>query len=859
MLKNMKIAPLGQYHRDYMSPQSNNTIKGIFILLILLSHYTQYCTMDNAYDIAYWAARIHIGQGVVAMFMFYSGYGMMESIGKKGLYYVKRIPAHRLLKVWGNFVLAVFCFFMLDTFLGITYPVKHILLSLIGWKSLGNSDWYMFAIFSLYVFTFFAFLVLRWIPGKKGLIAGNILMYAITIGGVYWQILMDRPAWAYNTMLLFPLGMSFSLLRSKAEDFVTRGAVSYLLCCVITGLGYMYWYLHRNEGVEEFSLWVGFFTAAVVLLTMKVSFRSWVLEWCGKNLFWVYILQRLPMIFFDRMGILDRHKYFTLILVALITVLLTHVFTAFTKDWQSHLRVAAKRLEQGTREEKKGSSRKSGRHTSTLRRASRFLGSSLFYIFIALLLLFFSIGRPLVAWCRDTFQTSFREIIYTFNLGLTGADFSFFKDASASLIRGVLLAVALLAVIVVGDRWIRRGYGKRYRYRVGVSIVCITLAMTTLNYADETLQVKAFLKSRFVNTHLYEESYIDARTVDVRAKGKTKNLILIYLESMEITYADQENGGIQEVNLMPRLSSLAKDNIAFGDPGVLSGTHNVAGTTWTTGAILATSAGIPFAFRQGKNAMAREERFAPGVWTLGDFLEKEGYQQAFLCGSDAEFGAKREFFEQHGDYDIVDYYQAIERGYIEEGYKVWWGMEDHYLYEMAKDELLDLASDNQPFNLTMLTVDTHHVGGYHCAWCGNEYDNDTANVIACADRQLGAFIDWCSQQDFFEDTAIVILGDHPRMDQELVYGVSFYERAVYNCFINADIREETINRNRIATSMDIYPTILYALGYDISGDRLALGTNLFSGTPTLAEEMGYRELDDELGKNSDYYQENFAQ
>ena len=53
--------------------------------------------------------------------------------------------------------------------------------------------------------------------------------------------------------------------------------------------------------------------------------------------------------------------------------------------------------------------------------------------------------------------------------------------------------------------------------------------------------------------------------------------------------------------------------------------------------------------------------------------------------------------------------------------------------------------------------------------------------------------------------------------------------------------------------MDMYPTILASMGVQIEGERLGLGTNLFSGEKTLVEELGYDYVDKELRKKSDFY------
>ena len=56
--------------------------------------------------------------------------------------------------------------------------------------------------------------------------------------------------------------------------------------------------------------------------------------------------------------------------------------------------------------------------------------------------------------------------------------------------------------------------------------------------------------------------------------------------------------------------------------------------------------------------------------------------------------------------------------------------------------------------------------------------------------------------------------------------------------------------------MDYYPTMLASIGVKIEGNRLGLGTNLFSETPTLSEELGLENFSNELKKNSKFYNEN---
>jgi phosphoglycerol transferase len=251
--------------------------------------------------------------------------------------------------------------------------------------------------------------------------------------------------------------------------------------------------------------------------------------------------------------------------------------------------------------------------------------------------------------------------------------------------------------------------------------------------------------------------------------------------------------------------------------------------------------------------------FMPGATTLGDILEKEGYHNFYMLGSPAVFGGREEYFTQHGNYEIYDYNTAIEKGKISSDYRISWGYEDYKLYTYAREELLNLASQDEPFNFMMLTVDTHADSTFSCEVCPDIYDNQYYNIWACASKQVYDFVEWIKQQDFYENTTICITGDHCSMQTDFLgdydENAGSTDRKVYNVFINSPI-EPVQMKNRKFTTMDFFPTVLASIGAEIDGDRLGLGTNLFSDVPTLAEEYGYEEMFDELEKKSFFYEMN---
>ena len=223
-------------------------------------------------------------------------------------------------------------------------------------------------------------------------------------------------------------------------------------------------------------------------------------------------------------------------------------------------------------------------------------------------------------------------------------------------------------------------------------------------------------------------------------------------------------------------------------------------------------------------------------------------------GSDADFGGRRQYYTTNGNYKIFDLNYAIEQNKMSSKDSVWWGFEDDKVYEWSKEEILNLAKQDNPFNYIIITADTHFVDGYLSPNAEDKFDTQYENVHAYSSKSINEFINWVKSQNFYKDTTIVIVGDHLGMQND------FYEermsngftRTIYNVIINPAIEVKN-NKNRIFTLMDMYPTILASIGVEIEGDRLGLGTNLYSSIPTLTETLGYEYFNNELKKSSNFY------
>lgn len=465
-------------------------------------------------------------------------------------------------------------------------------------------------------------------------------------------------------------------------------------------------------------------------------------------------------------------------------------------------------------------------------------------------------------WVLDTWGLlSIDEIIFHLKVPLDGTNSDVVLDGINACVPLAVLVLFLSIFLIIG---LRNKHGKCMIALFLVAVIACGSAGRAAYEVYDELDVKEYLVSQKKESHFIEQNYVDPRTTKITFPEQKRNLIYIYLESMESTFASKGDGGGLDFNCILELTTLAEENTNFSDSDKLGGGYPAYGGTWTMAGIFLQTSGIPIKNSEQTDdvnaTLAEQSSFSSQARNLEDILADEGYNQCFMIGSDATFGGRRAYFESHGkgQTEICDYNTAKENGQIPEDYYVWWGYEDQKLFANAQEKLTELSSKDEPFNFTMLTVDTHFEDGYVCEQCQNEFgDNQYANVMACSSRQVDAFVKWIQQQPFYENTTIVISGDHLTMDSDFCNDVSEdYERSVYNVFINLpeglDTSFEKTHSREFAT-LDMFPTTLAAMGVTIEGDRLALGVNLFSDEQTLTEQYGRKGLDKELMKKSKFY------
>lgn len=310
--------------------------------------------------------------------------------------------------------------------------------------------------------------------------------------------------------------------------------------------------------------------------------------------------------------------------------------------------------------------------------------------------------------------------------------------------------------------------------------------------------------------------------------SKKKNLVFVYLESLERTYFDTEIFP----GLVPNLSRLEKENIYFTD--VQYAYH----TEWTIAGMLATQCGVPLYTSSNGNAMEAYDEFMPNALCMGDILKNNGYDLTYLNGGEAAFAGKGKFYASHG-FDTIIGKSDHETNPDYNGFYSLWGLYDDKLFDLAFDTFTAKSKSRDPFGMFVLTLDTHHPKGHMPPVCeGVKYQdgsNQMLNAVKCSDRLAADFIEQLKNSPYAKDTLIVVMSDHMAMQNQAMPLLNKGTRRNFFMIIDPE-NNAPLEIAKPTSALDVGPTILSLLGFQ--EESLGFGRNLFGDEKTLFEEKG---------------------
>lgn len=411
-------------------------------------------------------------------------------------------------------------------------------------------------------------------------------------------------------------------------------------------------------------------------------------------------------------------------------------------------------------------------------------------------------------------------VFYHLRTGLEGGDVSQYGW-------GIAAGLVALAVVAGGlwraRRWIRPGSATpARRWDTGIALlVFAALAIHPVLIASAAYALRFSLVAQQV------EGFHDPMR-DPAGPENPRNLVILYLESLERTYMDEQ----RFPGLTPNLAQLEERAVTFTDLG------QTDGATFTIGGMVATQCGVPLILTGGPNSM-RVSQFLSGATCMGDILSEAGYTLSYLGGGSTEFAGKGAFYESHS-YDEVTGLEQLRPLLADPEYMAEWGLQDDTLFELGHERFNRLSSGDQPFVLTMLTLDTHHPNGHADTnrVCGDikyqDGSNPMLNAVMCGDYLAGQFINEILSGPHAQDTVIAIMSDHLAMVNTAADQLNAGPRRNLLMILDADTQPAVIDRP--ATTLDTGPTLMSFLGFDMP--LMGLGADLLGDEPTIPEALG---------------------
>lgn len=303
---------------EYLSKKNTNIIKGFFLILVFFSHFRGYDIVfsEKWYDSIAITVCKKVGQLMVVMFLFYSGYGIMESIKNKGQSYIDNLPRKRILRTWLNFAFSVFVYMIASKYyIYNDFSIKEMILTYIGLDTYGNSNWYIFCIIMLYFITYIS---------AKSFKDLNKVLISTFVGVILYTAIMGlyKETWWYDTSFCYVLGALYSVYKEKIELWLENRN---LLCLVYSVVFFIIAYHFKNNIIWNY-LHTLLFAVIIIIISRKVRLNNVFFEWIGRNLFPMYIFQRLPMMLLVKNEFMAENPYVFFVVAFISTICITYIY-----------------------------------------------------------------------------------------------------------------------------------------------------------------------------------------------------------------------------------------------------------------------------------------------------------------------------------------------------------------------------------------------------------------------------------------------------------------------------------------------------------------------------------------------------
>lgn len=316
--------------------------------------------------------------------------------------------------------------------------------------------------------------------------------------------------------------------------------------------------------------------------------------------------------------------------------------------------------------------------------------------------------------------------------------------------------------------------------------------------------------------------------------GPHKNLIVLYAESLEAAFFDEQ----LFPGLMPRLNRLATQGLRFDR------IEQSPMSDWTMAGMIATQCGVPLSSHRMLNDPNDFGKFSTGYQCLSHHLARQGHARVYMGGASNGFAGKGDYYRSMGFDEVL----GLEQLATPASPQSQWGLYDDELLPLVQGKIRALRGDGKrPFALLALTLDTHPPAGFASPTCAargirsSQVAGKHFDTLRCTDEILADFLEQVIRENI-HDSTIVLLSDHVMMNSQALQTLDTKRAPRLNHMVIWDKGQEPGVVHRRASQFDVAPTVLQVLlgkSYQVG-----FGFSMLDSRPNLTEQYG-REVFDE--------------
>lgn len=322
--------------------------------------------------------------------------------------------------------------------------------------------------------------------------------------------------------------------------------------------------------------------------------------------------------------------------------------------------------------------------------------------------------------------------------------------------------------------------------------------------------------------------------------AKGKNLIIIQLESFQDFLVNLKIDG-QEIT--PVMNSLVKDNLYFKNFYQMVGQGNTSDAEF----VVNTSFYIPYNEAATQNYPNKE------LPSLPKLLKSNGYDTATFHTNVVDFWNRGEL------YKAIGWDRYYDQKFFGQEDTVFFGPTDEVLYKKSAEELSKIQATGVPFYSQVISMTAHHPftipHELDRITLPERYENnmvgDYLRSQNYADYALGLFIDDLKQRGIWDNSLVVIYGDHlglPKFSLDKhglelmseIYGREYSYRDMLNIPLVISIPGQSEPRvlDNVGGQVDILPTVANLLGVSM-GNQIHFGEDILNHSYNLLPQRYY--------------------